>query len=179
MTQILIALCLALLVPLTADAQRGGNPDALGADDRKLTYYDGSGTYSEADFHIASDAFRQADTIMLSQAQVDKLPFPATKQVTRPNGITQTQPDLTATVDLDGTSYEMKAFLGARGQGLRFLQHRDKTVELRPLNAAFHTAFRADPTIKLTITAESTGESLVLYEGTLASKPAEGGGRGR
>lgn len=180
MKHFFFAICLALVLPLTADAQRGGDPDALGADERKLTYFDGSGTYSETDFHISSDAFRQADMIMLSQAQVEALPFRATKQVTRPNGITQTQPDLTATVDLDGVSYEMRAFLGARGQGLRFLQHRDKTVELRPLNAAFHTAFRADPTIKLTIISKSTGESLVFYEGTLDSKAAPGGGgRGR
>lgn len=178
MTKIFLALCLALFLPLTADAQRGGNPDALGADDRKLVYFDGSGAYSEADFYVHSDAFRQIEMIMLSQTQVEALPFPATKQVTRPNGFTQTQPDLTATVELGGTSYEMKSFLGARGQGLRFQQHRDKTVELRPLNAAFHAAFRADPTIKMTITSNSTGESLVFYEGTLDSKAAPGGGRG-
>lgn len=179
MTHILIALCLALVLPITADAQRGGNPDALGAEDRNLIYFDGTGTYSEEDFSVHSDAFRQIEMIMLSQKQVDALPFPARREVTLPNGFKQTRPDLTATVELAGTRHEMQAFNGAGGRGLRFQQHRAKTVELRPLNAAFHAAFREDPTIKLTITSNGTGDSLVFYEGTLDSKPAPGGGRGR
>lgn len=177
MIRTLVTICLALSLSIASHAQRGGNPDAQGAVDRKMTYTDPTGTYAAEDFQILSDAVRQVEQIILSPALIAQLPFAATYNETDKNGMTRERMALSATVQLAGTDYEMKAFRYAR-TSIQFAQFRERTVDLRPLNAAFHAAFRADPTIKITITSNQSGESITFYDGTLNGQISSGG-RGR
>lgn len=177
MIRTLLAICLAFALTLVSHAQRGGNPDAQGAADRKMTYTDPTGTYAAEDFQILSDAFRQTEQIILSPTLIAQLPFAATYNETDSNGMTRERMALEATVKLGETEYDMKAFRYAR-TSIQFAQFRERTVDLRPLNAAFHTAFRADPTIKITIRSSQSGESIVFYDGTLTGQVSSGG-RGR
>ena len=175
MRQLIAILCIAFCFVSLADAQRGSHDNAAITDERKITYTDPTGRLAPDDFYIQSDALRQVEQIVLSPSQVSALPFPSTRTVKTPSGFTQEQTDLLAKVELDGRVYDMESFRHAR-TGISFTQFRPTTKELRPLNAAFHQAFRADSTISVTVISKSTGKSVLLFEGTLEGKAS--GGRG-